>query len=112
VESAPDAQARAAALREGTTLLTQPCLAQSVLRFHIHAMDVAIEGAEWDDVLHHANALEAFMQPEPVPWACLLIRRARLITLAANGADVAATRPGLLCLRRDVLAAGLARRFR
>jgi class 3 adenylate cyclase/tetratricopeptide (TPR) repeat protein len=105
--TAPNAQARAAALREGTALLTQPCLAQSVLRFHIHAMDAAIEGAEWDDVLRHANALEAFMQPEPLPWACLLVRRARLVALAANGADVAGTRTGLMCLRQDVLAAGL-----
>ncbi|CAB3809444.1 hypothetical protein LMG28614_07034 [Paraburkholderia ultramafica] len=105
--AAPNAQARAEALREGAALLTQPCLAQSVLRFHIHAMDATIEGSEWDDVLRHADALEAFMQSEPLPWACLLVRRARLVAAAANGTDVAGARTGLQCLRQEVLAAGL-----
>jgi class 3 adenylate cyclase/tetratricopeptide (TPR) repeat protein len=105
--SAPNAQARAAALRDGSALLTQPCLAQSVLRFHIHAMEATIDGAEWDAVLRHAEALEAFMQPEPLPWACLLVRRARLVAAATNGTDVAGTRTRLRCLRQEVFAAGL-----
>ncbi|SAK81123.1 adenylate/guanylate cyclase [Caballeronia hypogeia] len=105
--AAPNAQARAEALSRGAALLTQPCLAQSVLRFHIHAMEATIECAEWDDVLHHARALEAFMQAEPLPWASLLVRRARLVADAARGIDVIKTRARLHRLRDDVLAAGL-----
>jgi class 3 adenylate cyclase/tetratricopeptide (TPR) repeat protein len=105
--AAPDAQARAEALRRGAALLVQPCLAQSVLRFHIHAMEAGIEGAEWDDALRHAEALEAFMQAEPLPWASLLVRRLRLVAEAAHGTDVASTRARLRCLHDEVLAAGL-----
>ncbi|WP_128598335.1 hypothetical protein [Paraburkholderia kirstenboschensis] len=70
-------------------------------------MEAGIEGAEWDDALRHAEALEAFMQAEPLPWAALLVRRVRLVAEAAHGTDVASTRARLRCLRDELLAAGL-----
>ncbi|GJH30010.1 adenylate/guanylate cyclase domain-containing protein [Caballeronia novacaledonica] len=105
--AAPSAEARVEALRQGAVLISQPCLAQSILRFHIHALEATIEAGEWDSVLRHAEALEAFMQPEPLPWACLLVRRARLVVAATAGTDVAGTRTRLLLLRQEVVAAGL-----
>jgi hypothetical protein len=47
------------------------------------------------------------MQAEPLPWACLLVRRARLVAAAANGTDFAGTRTRLRRLRQQVIAAGL-----
>ncbi|WP_027803635.1 hypothetical protein [Paraburkholderia dilworthii] len=102
----PNAQARAEALHQGTALLGQPCLAQSVLRFHTHAMDATIEGAEWDDVLRYAGS-RSVHGGRAFTVAFLLVRRARLVAAAENGADVAGTRTRLLCLRQEVFAVGL-----
>jgi class 3 adenylate cyclase/tetratricopeptide (TPR) repeat protein len=105
--AASSSEKRAQALREGEALLAQPCLAHSVLRFHVNAIEACIEAAEWDDTLRYARSLETFMRAEPLPWATLVIERARALSQLATGADKSAARHQLECVRKDLLKAGL-----
>jgi tetratricopeptide (TPR) repeat protein len=105
--AAQNAEERAQALRDGEALLMQPCLAHSVLRFYINAIEASIEAAEWDETLRYAETLEAFMCAEPLPWALLVVARARALRDVAIGADEVGAWRRLACVRQDVLAAGL-----
>jgi tetratricopeptide (TPR) repeat protein len=104
--AASNTEQRTSALRDGEALLTQPCLAHSVLRFYVNAIEASIEASEWDDTLRYAEALEAFMRAEPLPWARLIVARARTLADVARGADGTA-RQRLEQLRQDMLDAGV-----
>lgn len=93
---------RAHALQEGEALLTHPCLARSVLRFYVSAIEACIDAADWDNVLRYCEALEKFMRDEPFPWAMLLIERARALQDLATGANRLAARHRLQRVRQDI----------
>ena len=100
--AATSAKERAHALREGEALLTHPCLARSVLRFYVSAIEACIDAAEWDHVQRYCAALEKFMRDEPFPWAILLIERARALQDFAMGANRLVARHRLQQVRKDI----------
>jgi hypothetical protein len=41
------------------------------------AIEIAIDRQDWDMALHHAYALEAYFEAEPLPFTDFIIARAR-----------------------------------
>ena len=72
------------ALEQGEAVLREPCISHCHLHFYRNAVDVSLEHRDWDEVFRYAAALEAYVSPEPLPWATVVIERARV--LAATGA--------------------------
>jgi hypothetical protein len=73
------------------------------LLFYREAIDISIEHESWDEALRFANALESFVQSEPLAFSTLVVSRARtLVALARDGrtpavvAELAAVRERLL----------------
>ncbi|WP_181969726.1 adenylate/guanylate cyclase domain-containing protein [Paraburkholderia sp. DHOC27] len=100
--AATDPIERARALHDGEALLVHPCLARSVLRFHVSAIEACIDAAEWDSVLRYCASLETFTHDEPFPWAMLLIERARALRELAVGQDRLMATQRLQRVRQDI----------
>jgi class 3 adenylate cyclase/tetratricopeptide (TPR) repeat protein len=100
--AADNAGQRADALRQGEALLLQPCTGHSVLRFHVNAIEASVLASEWDNAARYAIALETFMRAEPLPWATLLVARARALIDLATGSDHGAALRRLQWLREEV----------
>ncbi len=58
-------------LQEGEAMLQADCLAHVRLMFYRDAIDIALEERSWEEALRHADALEEFVRPEPLPFAQL-----------------------------------------
>jgi len=86
--AAEQCDARAQALKEGEELLRQACVSHCHLWFYRDAMDATLAASEWAAALHFANALEAYVREEPLPWATLFVARTRaLVAAGRDGAD-------------------------
>ena len=81
----PDAQVRRQALAEGEKLLAGRCVGHNYFRFYQSAMEACLAAGEVSEALRYAAALEAFTQPEPVPWSDFYIRRCRALARQQAG---------------------------
>ena len=102
-----DPQARAQALRDGEALLRGPGLAHGHLWFYRDAIEASIAAAEWEAASRYADALEAFVATEPLPWAMLLVARCRALQAFAQGRDCELSIARLRQLRTEVHSAGV-----
>lgn len=73
------------ALEEGEALLREPCVSHCHLFFYRNAIDVSVEWGDWDEARRYADALEEFVRAEPLPWASLVVARARALAMAGAG---------------------------
>jgi tetratricopeptide (TPR) repeat protein len=80
-----DPMARREALAEGEEILRKGAVGHNHLWFHRYAIEVSLNGGEWDEVERYAAALETYTEPEPLPWADFFIHWGR--ALAAHGRD-------------------------
>ncbi len=71
-------------LEEGAALLARGCVSHNHLEFPLFAIEVSLRDGDAAAALRHAAALEAYTRQEPLPWADLVVARARV--LAAGGA--------------------------
>lgn len=74
-----DATERDAALAEGEALLHDHALAHNHLLFRRSAIDVCLDLGDADAARRHADALDAFTRPEPLPWADFFVARGRVL---------------------------------
>jgi hypothetical protein len=74
---------RKSALEEGEALLRAGAISHNHLLFRCDAIEVCLEGGEWEEAERHASALEKYTASERLPLMDFYIRRAR--TLAAWG---------------------------
>jgi len=72
-----------AALDEGEQILNSGCVGHNYFDFYRNAMEVAWRHGNWSLIERYADALEAFIRPEPLPWAQHYISWGR--ALAAHG---------------------------
>jgi class 3 adenylate cyclase/tetratricopeptide (TPR) repeat protein len=93
-ESVPE---REHALAQGEALLREPCVSHCHLWFYWNAIDASLTAGEWDAARRYAAALDEFVSGEPLPWARVVVGRAR--ALAAVGVN-GSTDPALSELRR------------
>ncbi len=88
-----------ALLAEGESLLERGSVSHNHLEYRMHAIDVSLRFDDPVAALHHAAALEAYTREEPLPWAELVVARARaLVRARESGLDagsVAALREAL-----------------
>src|SRR5258708_11746927 len=73
------------ALEEGEALLREPCISHCHLLFYRNAIDVSVKWRDWNDARRYADALEEYVRAEPLPWASLVIARARALAMAGAG---------------------------
>ena len=99
-------QERLQALQDGEELLKQPSLAHNHLWFYRDAIEACVDGGDGDRALRYADALEAFVSAEPLPWALLVAARGRALVDLARGADKPAALLRLRQLRDAAAAAG------
>jgi tetratricopeptide (TPR) repeat protein len=85
-------------LAEGEALLARGCVSHNHLEFHMMAVEFLLEMRDWAGVAQHAEALNAYTRDEPLPWADLVIARARALAATRGGA-----RPGDGGALRDAL---------
>jgi hypothetical protein len=103
-----DAAARRQALAEGEQILTSDCVGHNHLWFYRDAMEASLDSRDWTRARHFAEAAEAFIGDEPLPWLGLLVERARALAAAGeNGLDDG-VRAHLESVREEARDAGLA----
>ncbi len=76
---------RATLLREGESILADGCVSHSYFEFYWNAIDVSLETRSWSEARRYADALAAYTREEPIPWAELVIDRARLLADVGEG---------------------------
>ena len=96
-----------AVLREGESLLKGPCLSHCHLWFYRDAIEASIAAAQWDLGSRYADALEAYVDPEPLPWAMLIAARFRALQGLVLDHDREPAVERLVHLRMQVKSAGL-----
>lgn len=102
-----DRDERAHALREGEALLKGPCLSHCHLWFYRDAIEACIAAADWDIGSRYASALEAYVGPEPLPWALLIAARFRALQGLMLDRDRKLTVERLVQVKMQVNAAGV-----
>jgi DNA-binding SARP family transcriptional activator len=80
-----DRQQQSAALGEGEALLADGCVSHSYFEFYDAAAEVSLNTRAWSEARRYAAALENYTREESVPWAALVIERARLLADAGEG---------------------------
>jgi DNA-binding SARP family transcriptional activator len=73
-------------LEEGEALLERGCVSHNHLEFRMQAAEFLLEARDWDGVVRHAEALAHYTRDEPLPWADVVIARARALAAARGGA--------------------------
>ena len=104
--TAPSPLERSRALQEGEELLKQPSLAHNHLWFYKDAIETCVDAGDWDAVLRYADALDAFVRAEPLPWATLVAERGRALERLARGTDRPAALHHLKEMRNSIAASG------
>lgn len=102
-----DAGKREAALAQGEALLRGGCVSHCHLFFYELGIDIQLEQANWSTAERYAEALEAYMRAEPTPWSDFLIRRARALVQAGQGARAAPAAKALESLAEQARHAGI-----
>ena len=80
---ADDVKAQRRYLTEAEELLASGCVSHNYFFVYRDAMEACLSTQDWDAAEKHANALETYTSPEPLPWSEFLIARGR--ALAAHG---------------------------
>ena len=73
------------ALEQGEALLREPCVSHCHLWFYWSAIDASLAAGEWDMAVRYADALEDYVQAEPLPWAYLVSARGRALAAVGKG---------------------------
>lgn len=94
-------------LEQGEAVLRTPCISHCHLHFRRHAIDACLAHREWDEALRHARALESYVSDQPLPWATLVIDRARLLAARGRGACDDGVRDGLRQVREEAARLGM-----
>jgi class 3 adenylate cyclase/tetratricopeptide (TPR) repeat protein len=76
---------RQSALEEGEALLRAGAISHNHLLFRCHAIEVCLEGGEWEEAERHASALEEYTASERLPLIDFYIRRARALAAWGRG---------------------------
>jgi hypothetical protein len=74
-----------ALLQEGQQLLAQGSVSHAHLEFHLLAIEFLLDAGDQRGAVRHADALAEYTRTEPLPWADVVIARARTLVDAANG---------------------------
>jgi hypothetical protein len=82
-------------------------LANRHLWFDRDAIEACVDASDGDRALHYADALDAFVSGEPLPWALLISERGRALVDHARGGDKPAAALRLQQVRDATAAAGL-----
>ena len=95
------------ALDEGEALLRTPCISHCHLFFYRNAIDLNLRWHDWDEALRYAAALENYVRGEPLPWATLMIERARGLAASGAGKYSDALRHDLQRIRTEIERIGM-----
>jgi class 3 adenylate cyclase/tetratricopeptide (TPR) repeat protein len=86
--------------------LVENCLAHARMFFYRDAIDVALEDGDWGAARRYADAFEAFVLPEPLEFADLVVARARALAALGQHGPQPATLAELESLRGRITGAG------
>ena len=73
-----------ALLAEAEAALDDGCVSHNYFWFMREAVEIYAGRSDWDQVERHADRLEAYTRPEPLPWCELQIARARALAAHAR----------------------------
>jgi class 3 adenylate cyclase/tetratricopeptide (TPR) repeat protein len=90
------------ALDHGEALLRESSLSHCHLYFYRDAIDVSLQARAWQESARYAAALEQYVSAEPLPWATLVINRARALVAIGLGKHTAALLDDLRELRTEI----------
>ena len=82
-------------LNEGEALLDVGAVAHNHIFFRQWAMEYCLEVGDWERLEHHAQALVAFLGPEPTRFTDYFIKRALALAAVRRGTDDAETEQAL-----------------
>ncbi len=74
-----DAAERQALLIEGQQMLARGAVGHNHLWFHRDAIEAFLAAGDAEGVIRHADALEAYVHAEPLPWSTLFASRGRCL---------------------------------
>ena len=80
-------------LVEGEALLAAGCVSHNHLEFPLFAIEVSLRAGNHAEALRYAADLEAYTRDEPLPWADLIVARARVLASGAGRAPDARPDP-------------------
>ena len=103
---ATSAQERAGALHDGEELIRDTGMAHRHLWFYRDAIEATLAAGEWPDAMRYADALEAFVRVEPLPWVGMIVERARAIAGIAQQGDDPVSQERLQRTRATIVAVG------
>lgn len=103
-----DQRVRDEALTEGEEILAGQCVSHNHLWFYRDAMDACLDAGDWARTRHFADAAEAFIGAEALPWLSLLVERARALAVAGEDGMGPVVRGRLESVRQATIDAGLA----
>jgi class 3 adenylate cyclase/tetratricopeptide (TPR) repeat protein len=95
------------ALGQGEAVLREPCISHCHLHFYRNAIDVSLHWRDWDEALRYAAALESYVSAEPLPWATLVIERARALAALGSGKHGDAVLGDLRRIRDEIARVGM-----
>ena len=95
------------ALEQGESVLREFCMSHCYLHFYRNAIDVSLQRSSWEDALRYAARLEDYVSSEPLPWATLVIARARGLAAAGAGQHGDALRGELQRIRKEIERVGI-----
>ena len=81
-----DPAQRRHAVEEAEKILAGDCIGHNHLWFRRYAIEASLNAGDWDEAERHAEALETFTRPEPLPWAEFWVRWGRAISACGRGA--------------------------
>ena len=76
---ASDGARREKAIQEAEAMLAGDCIGHNHLWFRRYAIEASLNVGAWSEAKRHADALEAFTRPEPLPWADYFVRWGRTV---------------------------------
>ncbi len=94
-------------LSEGEVMLSTGSFGIGALLFYREAIDISIEHESWDEALRFANALESFVQSEPLAFSTLVVSRATTLVALARDGRTPAVVAELAAVRERLLQAGI-----
>jgi class 3 adenylate cyclase/tetratricopeptide (TPR) repeat protein len=96
-----DTRERTQALEEGEQILRSGAVSHNHFWFYRDAMEAALGIGEWDSVERYAASLEAFTEPEPLPWSDFFIAQGRALAAFGRGKRDEGTMSDLRRLRDE-----------
>ena len=103
---ASDGARRQQATDEAEAILGGDCIGHNHLWFRRYAIEASLDAGAWAEAKQHADALDAFTRPEPLPWADFFIRWGRSVADWRGGERSADLRRELDALREQARTVG------